>query len=191
MGDVLFCPFCRESFEGEQTCPEHELPLVPFFDLPKQAAPVDEHARVAWYSPALGRGPVAAAAFGTLAAFLFLPLAGVDGPTQMGGTMLRLAREGTPKLWLVPSAAAAMLLILARRRSRVGLRGLRVLIPLLACVPPLVVFWSWLGVEAAVVLMAARTGQDLAPRLGSGASLVLIAALPALVFGLRLGGKRR
>ena len=27
---VLFCPFCRESFEGETHCPEHELALVPF-----------------------------------------------------------------------------------------------------------------------------------------------------------------
>ena len=36
---LLFCPFCRECFEGEAQCPEHELALVRFEDLPREEDP--------------------------------------------------------------------------------------------------------------------------------------------------------
>ena len=26
---ILFCPFCRDGFEGVEECPEHELTLLP------------------------------------------------------------------------------------------------------------------------------------------------------------------
>lgn len=192
MGDqVLFCPFCKESFEGEQQCPEHELELVPIFELPVERRQLDDNARIPWFSPALGRGPVAAAALATLLAFGALPLSRVEGPVSMGGTMLRLALESTPRLWLVPAAALAVLMILLRRRSPLGMRGVRLLVPLLACVPPAVVYWSWRGVVAAVALLAQRSGQALEPQLGTGAWLVFVAALPGVVFGLRLGTPAR
>ncbi len=191
MAEVLFCPFCRESFEGERECPEHELALVPFFDLPGERRALGDDERVAWHSPALGRGPVAAAALAKLIAFATMPLSRVEGPTAMGGTMLRLASESTPKLWLVPAAALAILAILLRRRTPVGLRGVRVLVPLLALVAPATVLWSWSGISEAMALLSERSGQRLTPRLALGAYVVLAASLPCLVFGLRLGTQRR
>ena len=39
---ILFCPFCRESFEGEAVCPEHDLELVPIDRLPRSRGTVEE-----------------------------------------------------------------------------------------------------------------------------------------------------
>src|ERR1700712_3306397 len=77
---VLFCPFCRESFEAApdaSLCPEHELPLVSFDQLAvnseqtdsedaDDAAELDGHSPglspedrpLAAYDPGLGRGVV-------------------------------------------------------------------------------------------------------------------------------------
>src|ERR1700741_1529616 len=104
---VLFCPFCREAFEGDQRCPEHELDLVTWAELPRAVPQLTDDYALPWPSLRLGRGWVAGGAAVALFAFVALPLAGVDGALRMGGTMLMLAVASTPKLWLVPAAAWA------------------------------------------------------------------------------------
>ncbi|MGD8858537.1 MAG: hypothetical protein PVI30_00895 [Myxococcales bacterium] len=191
MGEILFCPFCRESFEGQRLCPEHELPLVPVFELPPERRAEADTEPLSPWDPGRGRGAFAASALLSMTAFVALPLAQVQGPLELGGSMLRLALEGTPKLWLIPAAAGAQLMLLHRRRTPRALRGARLAAPLLALVPVLSAAWTWRGITEAVALLAERTAQPLTPRLASGAYLLAAAGLLGLVAGLRLGVDQR
>jgi hypothetical protein len=187
MHDVLFCPFCGEAFEGEMRCPAHELRLVPWNALPRSSGAGEDDRALSWPSPRLGRGYVAAGAVLSLLAFAALPLAQVEGGLRMGGSMLTLALTGTHKLWLVPAAAWAQLAILYRRRTPRAMRGARVAVALVACVPALAAAWTWAGARSAVSLLAERTGQPLQMHAASGAyALALGCAL--MTFGaLRVG----
>ena len=78
MPEVLFCPFCGEAFEGETRCPEHELLLLPWTELPRKPRAADAHAALPWYSPRAGRGGVFAGACIALLSFAALPLARVE-----------------------------------------------------------------------------------------------------------------
>ncbi|MDH5671403.1 MAG: hypothetical protein OEZ06_04590 [Myxococcales bacterium] len=191
MDQVLFCPFCRESFEDQSHCPEHELELVPLLALPKRRREFGDDEPLSLLSPALGRGALALGAVATLLAFVALPLARVDGPVAMGGTMLRLALSSTPKLWLVPAAASACLSTLHRRRTPRGMRGARLALLVLSVIPPAVVVWTYRGVVEAVALLSVTTLQPLTPSLALGAFAVIGAALPACYGALRLGVVRR
>ena len=79
---VLFCPFCRESFEGEKTCPEHELTLVSFDRLgpdpedPELLPEVIDQQPVAMLALGYGRGWVL---FGAVLNLLALPMTMVRG----------------------------------------------------------------------------------------------------------------
>lgn len=188
MDQVLFCPFCGEAFEGETTCPEHELTLVPWQALPRAAGegpPADEP--LPWSSPRSGRGLVAFGAGLALLAFLVLPLARVEGDLKMGGTMLQLALGGTPRLWLVPAAAWAQLAILYRRRTPSAMRGARLAVALVALVPVLACVWTWVGAHEAVALLARGTQQQLYLRVDSGAYAMAFAVIAMLAGALRLG----
>jgi hypothetical protein len=191
MDQVLFCPFCGEAFEGATSCPEHELALVPWRELPQPAhePPADEP--LSWFSPRLGRGLVALGAGVLLMAFAALPLARVEGALQMGGTMLALAIGGTPRLWLVPAAAWAELAILYRRRTPSAMRGARLAVALVALVPAVACFWAWLGARAAVALLADGTQQELHLRPASGAYAVAFAVALLLAGAVRLGRASR
>ncbi len=188
MDEVLFCPFCGEAFEGLTHCPEHELGLLPWAQLPGAAErALPERESLAWFSPRLGRGWVAASALLWLLAFAALPLGNVSGSLHMGGSMLQLALRGTPRLWLLPVAAWAELAILYRRRSPHALRGARLAVVLVGCVPLLSAVSTWFSARRAVALLAARDGQQLQLHVGSGLYAVALASLPLIVAGLRLG----
>jgi hypothetical protein len=191
MEDVLFCPFCGEAFEGETRCPAHELLLVPWGDLPRSERALPDDEKVPWPSPRLGRGYVAFGAGLTLLAFAVLPLARVEGALSMGGSMLRLALGGTPKLWLVPAAACAQLAILYRRRSPASMRSARLAVALVACVPVFACVWTWVGADAAVTVLAERLGQKLHMRPGLGAYAIALAVAAMLVGAVRLGTRAR
>lgn len=188
MAPVLFCPFCRESFEGEKLCPEHELSLVPWNDLPKPPRPDDE--QLAWWSPAFGRGLLAAGAFGTLVAFATLPLATTSvGAVHFGGSLLKLALFGSPKLWLVPTGALTLLAMLGRRLTPVSLRRARVAALVAALVPPAGALWALEGArEAIAALSGARDlgGSEL--RIGLGVYALIACAVVSCIAALRLGG---
>jgi hypothetical protein len=191
MDDVLFCPFCGEAFEGETRCPAHELLLVPWSALPRRERALPEDEKLPWSSPRLGRGYVAFGAGLALLAFAALPLARVEGALPMGGSMLVLALGGTPKLWLVPAAAWAELAILYRRRSPAAMRSARLAVALVACVPVFACAWTWVGADAAVSLLAERTGQELHMHPGLGAYAMMLAAAAMFAGAVRLGKSPR
>ncbi|MFI5306896.1 MAG: hypothetical protein ACHQ53_06080 [Polyangiales bacterium] len=187
MDELRFCPFCGEAFEGHTHCPEHELELLPWAALARAERVVSEHETLAWFSPRLGRGWVAAGAVLFLLAFVALPLGRVHGSVEMGGSMLRLALAGTPRLWLVPAAAWAVLMILYRRRTPRAMRAARLAVLLVGGVPAFAAISTWLSSRHAVALLASRTGQELRLELGAGVYLIGIATLTLLVAGMRLG----
>jgi hypothetical protein len=186
---VLFCPFCGDGFEGVSHCPDHELALVPWQDLPRAKRSDPLHVDLAWYSPRLGRGWLAGSALLTLVAFASLPLGHTEGSANMGGTILQLALHGAHRLWLVPAASITLLLVLFRRRSPQSMRAARIAALFTVLIAPASVLWTWPSVREAVAAYAQRTGQSLAPVLASGAYLIVLATLPGLFGALRLGGR--
>lgn len=187
MDQVLFCPFCGEAFEAQTRCPEHELQLVSWHALTERSRPVSETEQLPWQTVRLGRGWLAAGAALTLLAFVALPVAEVDGALQMSGSMLRLALQRAPKLWLVPAAAVAQLMFLHRRRSPRSLKEARLASALVACIPTLAVTFTWLGARDAVALLADRLQQPLETHIGTGAAVVGLAGAVMLIGALRLG----
>jgi hypothetical protein len=191
MSEVLFCPFCRESFEGALQCPEHELTLVPWTALPTEPRPTSGADRdvVIWYSPRLGRGLVAAGAVLTLIA-MTLPLAHWSGQVEATLSLWAFAEAGHLRLWLAPGAAVAQLSILYRRRSAGAMRGARLVTLLLACVPSAMVWWALREAQAAVDLESARTQMLHGLEVGPAAYITWASALPMLIGAARLGAGR-
>jgi hypothetical protein len=183
---VLFCPFCRESFEGQSQCPEHELTLVPLTRLgaavPESELP-DAHdddldppklprdlRPLALLDPREGRGWVALGALCQLAA-LPLPLLRVDATEPVA--TYELARA-IPSLWTLTLVAFTVFYTLARRRTPRALRGLRVVVPALGGVALTCVLWAF-----------GRLGFQAIP--GAGSYVIVAGALLLGRFGSRLG----
>ena len=125
---LLFCPFCRECYEGETTCPVHELDLVDFIDLPKQAherqLPGWEEDLLPW-DPRFGRAWLA---LGTLVVLVgwFLPFASATVDDQeTTWSALELALGPARSLWTVPFTAALFAVLLLRRRTPLQMLGAR------------------------------------------------------------------
>lgn len=190
---VLFCPFCGEPFEGRATCPAHELPLVPYARMPRDdprddddlrddehdedddAAPHDvrDDARILrLLEPRLGRAPVALAAL-LLGATLPLGLA------RIGDETLRTYEVAArfPSLWTWPLVSFCALYLLARRRTPVALRGLRVVVP-------------WLGLVALLTLVLAALRLRWAIAAAPAGYLVAVASALLAWSGARLGVAR-
>lgn len=183
---VLFCPFCREPFEGLAHCPAHDLLLVPFRDLGPEQDPARDTEPVSRFQPGFGRGFVFAGAALTFLAFFF-SLASLSGQVNITNSMLELARGRAPRLWLVPLAAAAQLVVLHRRRSLFSLRGARLTVLVFALVPSAAVASALFGIERAAQLLGERMSSTIDMQIGAGAWLVWLAALSSLYGGLRLG----
>jgi hypothetical protein len=186
---VLFCPFCRESFEGRGSCPDHELTLVSFDQLPpdesspepddeldeaRSRLPVDDRPLAA-LDPRHGRGLVALGALFDLLALCLRPLRlpGVDPPRTY-----QLA-HAIPSLWTLLLVAFTVFFVLSRRRTPRALRSLRVLVPLLALVSPTTLVWAFV-----------RLGGTNGHPLGGAVYAVAVSSLLLLVGGLRLGVHR-
>jgi fumarate reductase subunit D len=179
---VLFCPFCRESFEGQNTCPEHELALVPLTRLEASATPDPEHdddpdgpppelRALGLFDPRQGRGGVALGALCQLAAFP-LPLARMDKPVAT----YELA-HAIPSLWTLSLIAFTVFYALARRRTPHGMRSLRVVVPAMGAVALACLLWAF-----------GRLNFQAPP--AAGAYLILAGALMLGAFGTRLGATR-
>ena len=181
---VLFCPFCCESFEHQTRCPEHELSLVSFDQLRINSALIDDEPEadelaaralpsddrpLALLDPRHGRGWVGLGALLNAAA-LALPLG--QGHGAAGVAAYRLARA-MPSLGTLVLVSFTVLYALGRRRTLRRLRGLRVLVPLLALLSPLSLGWASLRLGAA------------AP--GAAVYAVALASLLLVVGGLGLG----
>ena len=117
---ILFCPFCRDAFEGCAECPEHELTLVAIDQLPR--TPESALDSVTFFvDPRLGRGLVLLGATLILLGFV-APFVSARG---VSASALEVAIDGAGNLWLIPGAALALLWILWRRRSRDTMRAAR------------------------------------------------------------------
>jgi hypothetical protein len=174
--DILFCPFCRDGFEGVSECPEHELILVPLDRLPR-----DRASEVTFFvDPRFGRG---ALSFGVL-----LVLAGFFGPfvraRGVDASALEVAIDGAHNLWLTPGAALWLTWILWKRRARRLLRSARVAAAGLALAGALPLFYTFRRIS----VMAEVDGVDL--QWDWGLPVMAAGLLVALLASVRLGGPR-
>lgn len=188
---ILFCPFCRECFEGETQCPDHELTLVPLEKLPprpedaKAAPKEDEHLAV--FDLRYGRAIVAAGALIAIVSFFcpYLTRAG-DGHV-ITFSAAQLATTVAPNLWTVPFAAVVLLGILARRRTLAQMRGARLVVVLMGLFPAISGGYT--------VLRSLRVAQDLIRERGVelevsvewGLWITVWATLVIVLGGVRLG----
>jgi hypothetical protein len=187
---VLFCPFCRESFEGVRVCPDHDLALVPFHKLPPDPASAEapeltDDTPLETLDARFGRGFVAAGAVLNGAAL------GAEFVRFPGGSALStLALASTiPALWTVGLVSFTLLFVLRRARTLRALRALRVLVPALACVSPLALIWELVRIRSGAVLWMAQVRSTQAT---PGAALYLSLLASALIAygGVRLGVRR-
>ncbi len=190
---VLFCPFCRESFEDLTRCPDHDLVLIGFDRLgpdPLDAAhdpDVIDNAPLDALDLRFGRGWVAAAA---VLNALALGCEFVRGVGPSAGLSVRELAVTAPSLWTLPIVSFVLLYALRRRNTPRALRGLRVLVPMLAFVTPLTFGWvMWRLHQGVAVWATGKRTIGLDP--GSAWYVVAVASLMMLIGGLRLGVHRK
>lgn len=184
---VLFCPFCRDAFEGATRCPDHDLALVEWHALPRDAKPLSDDARLSPYALTAGRGWVFLGVGLTLAAFV-MPMLTLNGETELHANMLRFASLRAGKLWMVPLSAVAQVMVLFRRRTPRGMRAVRVAVAAVALMPSIAVAFTLRGVQSAAQAVSARTGHPVDVTIEYGCYLVFVAAVVMLYGAFRLGG---
>jgi hypothetical protein len=188
---VLFCPFCRESFEGARVCPDHELALVPFHKLPPDSAartdlaPADD-APLEMLDARFGRGYVA---FGAVLNGAALGAEFVRFPGGRALSTLALA-SAMPALWTLGLVSFTLLFVLRRAKTLRALRALRVLVPALACLGPVTLLWEIMRIRSGAALWVAQVRSSQATP-GLALYLVLAASLLIAYGGVRLGVAKR
>lgn len=173
MAKTRICPFCRESFEGETRCPDHDLELVPHESLEgDEGAPPP--------APARGRVGLMLAAIVACVAF-FLPFFEDEEGLRPPVSALGVALAGGESLWVAFLAPVVILGALFSIHDAKVLGRVRVAL----------FFATVIGLAS--VLVALRRGVELAA--GGGSTLtpgagayVLVAALTAMgILSLGLG----
>lgn len=187
---LRFCPFCRECFEDETQCPEHELALVPFDALPREddpdALPSYEE-KVAPLDLRFGRGIVMGGIALTLIGFAAPVLEVVTSSQARAFSGLEAATLRAPSLWTVPFVALMFVWILARRRTPLAMLGAR-LVALLCAVAPLVsLLYTALKVEQGARQFVEQSGQSMTVSLAWGAWVIGAGAVLLLIGSARLG----
>jgi hypothetical protein len=178
--EILFCPYCRDGFEGVEECPEHELTLVPIDRLPRARATVA--GEVSFFAdPRMGRGPVllgsALVLIGTLAPFV--------RARGLEASALEVAIDGAHNLWLTPAAALACLWVLWARRSGFAMRGARLAVLGLAVAGALPLAYT-----ARRIGLVARLHSDEVQWLW-GLGLMAVGLVAIALGSMRLGGAVR
>ncbi len=184
-----FCPFCRECFEGVDVCPDHELPLVSFTDLPRQPEKrvVRDDTQLGPLEWRHGRGLSALGALSAIVGF-FMPLftyRSGDESVASGGIMLATTRA--PALWTIPFAGVVIFAILGRRRTPAELRGARLVAPIVGVMPVLSLIYAGTRIAHAAAAATAATGVESVPGFGAGAWLVAAGSLLMIIGGVSLG----
>lgn len=177
--EASFCPYCHEGFEGRSECPEHELTLIPFHELPRRADRLLDE--VAFFvDPRLGRSaPLLGAALvfiGFVAPFV--------RSSGLEASALEVAIDGAGNLWLTPGAVIVLLWILWQRRRRDTMRAARVAVLGLALggLLPLIYTCRRIGI------VAEGRGATVDWRVGLW---LMVAGLLVAAFGSRRFGDRR
>jgi hypothetical protein len=186
---MLFCPFCKEAFDDVTRCPSHDVELVSLRELGVVAAAgAPDDAPLPVWSLQRGRGLLGFGALLTWVAFFF-PLASLFGDLRVTNTMFTLARGRALRLWIVPMAAFALLLMLYRRRSGPAMRGARMAALFLSLLPSGVVIFTLFGTHEAAQRLAEQLHSNVQLHIGLGAWLVGLASIP-LVWGSAVLGVR-
>lgn len=186
---LLFCPFCRECFEGELRCPEHELLLVPWEELPRSEEPEElglEDA-VSPVDPRFGRGELAAGVV-LLMISVLTPLFTVsEGGDSHSFTLLEAATGRAPNLWTIPFVAALVLSVMLRRRTIGQMLGARLAMLILATGPFLSLFYTLWKVYGGAAQLGEALHRDVQVSLGWGVGLVIAGGILLVVGSIRLG----
>ena len=181
----LFCPFCRECFEGETHCPDHELGLVSFEDLPPDptaARPPRDDEELVLHEWRHGRGIVLAAALTMLVGFAMPFLHAVEGERQVTESAFALSLRA-PILWMVPGVAVAMVFILMRRRTVAALRGVRLAVPVLCVLAgSSMAYTVWRAFR-----LAELTAEDMTLTVQPGLYVMAAGCIVGMLGGTRLG----
>jgi hypothetical protein len=188
---ILFCPFCREAFDELERCPTHDVELVTLRELGAlAAATAHEDTALPLWSVRRGRGLLALGAALTLLGF-FAPLARLSGDVQASSSLWTLAHGRALRLWIVPTAACAVLSMLYRRRSGVEMRSARVAAIFVSLLPSAVVLFTLHGAQSAATLMAEELHSDVRFQIGAGAWLIFAAGAVLLVGSSVFGVRRK
>ncbi len=186
---LLFCPFCRECFEGEKECPDHELVLVPFTQLPSMqeaSLPGDEE-RVAPYDLRFGRGWVFLSAALMFVGFMLRFVTATYPDQELRASGFAIATHQAANLWMVPAIAVTAVAILLRRRSPWEMRASRVAIPALAIVALTSIGYTLYQIWRGASDVAERVGVETSVSIGEGAVTMAVAAVLMVASSLRLG----
>jgi hypothetical protein len=188
---VLFCPFCRESFEDTLVCPDHDLGLVPFDRLPPdpvsaEPTEVSDDTRLETADLRFGRGYVALGAALNAAA---LGAEFVRFPDGRSLTTLALA-SSLPGLWTLALVSFMLLFVLRRAKTLRALRALRVLVPTLSALGPITLIWELVRIRSGTALWVPQVRSSQATP-GTAVYLVFAASLLIAFGGVRLGVVRR
>ncbi len=187
---ILFCPFCRESFEVERECPEHELRLVPFEALPREedaeAFPSHDE-RVAAFDFRFGRGWVVAGILLLVVGFASPLVTLADAAQSRTFSGFGAAITRAPNLWTIPFVAGMFAWTLARRRTPLEMIGARLAGVVFACAPLFSLAYTALKVRQGAVQLAARGGQSLEVHPEVGVAVLAFGAFALLIGSLRFG----
>lgn len=190
---LLFCPFCRECYEGVSQCPEHDLTLVAWDALPRSEEPeelgIDDE--VSPVDLRYGRGELLAGV-AVLMVSVISPLFRVtEGEEGRTFTLLEAATDRAPNLWTVPFVAALVLSIVLRRRTIGQMLGARLAMLILATGPFLSLGYTLWKIYEGAAQMTATRYWEVHVQLSWGVGLVLAGAALLVVGALRLGSLPR
>jgi hypothetical protein len=187
---LLFCPFCRECYEGQTECPEHELALVPFHKLPREEdpeAPPPYDQRLGPFDPRFGRGLIMGGIVLSLVGFL-MPLLQLATSTQSREwSGLEIAASRAPNLWTIPFVAATFAWFLARRRTPIAMQGARLAGVVVALAPLVSLAYTLVRIHIHVAHLVERTGRAMSVSLEYGVVVIALGALLLFVGSLRFG----
>jgi hypothetical protein len=189
---LLFCPFCRECFEGETECPEHELALVPFEKLPRDpevdAGDLPAHDQaVSLLDPRFGRGFVMGGIVLSAVGFLMPVLSLVGDGQSRVWSGFEAASSRAPNLWTVPFVAAMFVWVLARRRTPIAMMGARLAGMVFAIAPLLSLAYTVLKVRQGAAQLADRTHRAMEVGVEYGVVVIALGAVLMLIGSVRLG----
>jgi hypothetical protein len=198
---LLFCPFCRECFETSEAlavdggfqCPDHELALVPFDELPKSLEEIEselpaDDENVTLFDPRFGRGFVFAGAGLLVASFWMTFVEISSNGVSRAFSGFAAASDRAPNLWTVPFVAVMIVAIIGRRRSLAKMRGARLSILMLSLAPLFALAYSYFQVLRGAEAQSAIAGApEMTVSLGMASYVAMAAAVSIAIGAYRLG----
>jgi len=185
---LLFCPFCREAFEGQDRCPDHELALVPWEELPgSESEELRAEDAVSPVDPRFGRGELFASVALLFSSVLCPIFTVTEGEDARAFSLLEAATDRHPNLWTVPFVAAIVLSVTLRRRTIREMLGARLALLILALGPPASLGYTLWRVSTNADSLGAALHRSIGVTPEWGIVPVLVGALLLAVGSVRLG----